>query len=257
VSEIEFSTLYVVIVRWLRPYILRRTAAKSDFSDTLVSCRRFPSPFRSFRVGAILSGSRRGLRAPKRTFKGNRMSYEDGTKIIPSRTPESAAMLASVKRAMAITPALNRLTFDDADEIRAVFSDLIGHKVDDSFSLIPPFYTTGGENIRVGRNVFINQNCTMYDLGGIDIADDVMIGPNVSIITSGHPIEPSHRRGSVIAKPIVIERNVWIAAGATIIGGTTVGENSVVAAGSVVTKDVPPNTLVGGNPARVIRSIGG
>jgi acetyltransferase-like isoleucine patch superfamily enzyme len=185
------------------------------------------------------------------------MSYEDGTKIIPSRTPESAAMLASVKRAMAITPALNRLTFDDADEIRAVFSDLIGHKVDDSFSLIPPFYTTGGENIRVGRNVFINQNCTMYDLGGIDIADDVMIGPNVSIITSGHPIEPSHRRGSVIAKPIVIERNVWIAAGATIIGGTTVGENSVVAAGSVVTKDVPPNTLVGGNPARVIRSIGG
>ena len=165
-------------------------------------------------------------------------------------------MVASVKRAMAITPTLNRLTFDDADEIRAVFSDLIGSKVDDRFSLIPPFYTTGGENIRVGRNVFINQNCTMYDLGGIDIADDVMIGPNVSIITSGHPVEPSRRRAFVTAKPIVIERNVWIAAGATIIGGVTVGENSVVAAGSVVTQDVPPNTLVGGNPARVIRSIG-
>ena len=89
-----------------------------------------------------------------------------------------------------------------------------------------------------------------------DIADDVMIGPNVSIITSGHPVEPSRRRAFVIAKPIVIQRNVWIAAGATIIGGVTVGENSVVAAGSVVTKDVPPNTLVGGNPARVIRSIG-
>jgi acetyltransferase-like isoleucine patch superfamily enzyme len=181
-----------------------------------------------------------------------KMSNEDGTKIIPSKTPESAVMLASVKRAMAITPTLNRLTFDDADEIRAVFSDLIGHKVDESFSLIPPFYTTGGENIRVGRNVFINQNCTMYD-----IADDVMIGPNVSIITSGHPIEPSQRRAFVIAKPIVIERSVWIAAGATIIGGVTVGENSVVAAGSVVTRDVPPSTLVGGNPARVIRSIGG
>jgi acetyltransferase-like isoleucine patch superfamily enzyme len=78
----------------------------------------------------------------------------------------------------------------------------------------------------------------------------------VSIITSGHPVEPSRRRASVIAKPIVIERNVWIAAGATIIGGVTVGENSVVAAGSVATKNVPPNTLVGGNPARVIRSIG-
>ncbi len=184
------------------------------------------------------------------------MSAEDGTKIIPRRTPESAAMVASLKRAMAITPALNRLRFDDADEIRAVFSDLIGQKVDESFSLIPPFYTTGGENIRVGRNVFINQNCTMYDLGGIDIADDVMMGPNVSILTSGHPMEPSQRRAFVIAKPIVIERNVWIAAGVTIIGGVTVGANSVIAAGSVVTRDVPPNILVAGNPARVIKSIG-
>ena len=164
-------------------------------------------------------------------------------------------MVASVKRAVAITSALNRLTFDDADEIRAVFSDLIGTKVDDSFSLIPPFYTTGGEHIRIGRNVFINQNCTLYDLGGIDIADDVMIGPNVSLITSGHPLQPSRRRDVVTAKPIVIERNVWIAAGVTIIGGVTVGENSVVAAGSVVTRDIPSNCLAAGNPARVMRSI--
>ena len=127
--------------------------------------------------------------------------------------------------------------------------------MDDSFLLIPPFYTTGGADIRIGRNVFVNQNCTFYDLGGLDIADDVMIGPNVSLIMSGHPIEPSQRRACVIANPIVTKRNVWIAAGATIIGGVTVGENSVVAAGSVVTKDVPANTLIGGNPARVIRSI--
>jgi len=184
------------------------------------------------------------------------MSKEDSTKTIYGRTPESAAMLANVKRAMAITASLNRLTFDDADEIRALFSELIGKKVDESFLLIPPFFTAGGDEIRVGRNVFINQNCTFYDLGGLDIADDVMIGPNVSIITTGHPLEPSQRRAATIGNPIVIERNVWIAAGATIIGGVTVGENSVVAAGSVVTKDVPPNALVGGNPARVIRSIG-
>ncbi len=183
------------------------------------------------------------------------MSNDAGIKIIHSRTPESAAMVASVKRAMAITARLNRLTFNDADEIRALFSELMGTKVDDSFLLIPPFYTAGGDEIRVGRNVFVNQNCTFYDLGGLDIADDVLIGPNVSIITAGHPVEPSRRRATTIGKPIRIERNVWIAAGATVIGGVTVGENAVVAAGSVVTKDVPPNTLVGGNPARVIRSI--
>ncbi|MFC5435164.1 sugar O-acetyltransferase [Rhodanobacter umsongensis] len=183
------------------------------------------------------------------------MSNRDGTRIIHGGTPESAAMLANVKRAMAITARLNRLTFDEADEIRALFSELIGKKVDESFLLIPPFFTAGGDEIRVGRHVFVNQNCTFYDLGGLDIADDVMIGPNVSIITTGHPLAPSQRRTVTIGKPIVIERNVWIAAGATIVGGVTVGENSVLAAGSVVTRDVPPNTLVGGNPARVIRLI--
>ena len=179
----------------------------------------------------------------------------DARRIIARGTPESAAMLANIKRAMAITAALNRLTFNDADQVRALFGDLIGKKVDDSFLLIPPFYTANGLDITLGGNVFVNQNCTFYDLGGLDIADDVMIGPNVSIITTGHPLEPSRRRAAVTARPIAIEKNVWIAAGATIIGGVTVGENSVVAAGSVVTKDVPGNPLVGGNPARVIRPI--
>src|ERR1700761_4376798 len=128
------------------------------------------------------------------------MRNREAARIIPRRTPESAAMAASVKRAMAITAVLNRLTYDDAATVRAVFSDLIGKPLDEAFSLIPPFYTTGGENIRIGRNVFINQNCTMYDLGGIDIADEVMIGPNVSIITSGHPLQPSQRCAAVTAK---------------------------------------------------------
>jgi acetyltransferase-like isoleucine patch superfamily enzyme len=184
-----------------------------------------------------------------------RTRTETRTITIPGGTPESAAMVANVKRAMAITASLNRLTFNDADQVRALFSDLIGKKVDESFILIPPFYTACGVDISVGRNVFVNQNCTFYDLGGLEIGDDVMIGPNVNIITTGHPVEPSRRRAGIIAKPIVIGRNVWIGAGATIIGGVTVGENSVVGAGSVVTKDVPPNTLVGGNPAKVIRSI--
>jgi acetyltransferase-like isoleucine patch superfamily enzyme len=183
------------------------------------------------------------------------MDNDDRTLVIPRRTPASAAMTANVKRAMALTAELNRLTFNDADAVRALLSELIGQPVDDSVLLIPPFYTTGGPDIRLGRNVFINQNCTFYDLGGLSIADDVMIGPNVSLITSGHPLAPSQRRDFVTARPIAIERNVWIAAGATVIGGVTVGENSVVAAGSVVTRDVPPNTLVAGNPARVVRSL--
>ena len=177
------------------------------------------------------------------------------TRIIHRRTPESADMVANVKRATAITAQLNRLTFEDVDEIRTLFSRLIGKKIDESFLLIPPFYTSSGTEIRVGQNVFINQNCTFYDLGGLDIGDDVMIGPNVSIITTSHPLDPSQRRAVTIGKPILIEKNAWIATGATIIGGVTIGENSVVAAGAVVTKDVPPNTLVGGNPAQIIRTI--
>jgi acetyltransferase-like isoleucine patch superfamily enzyme len=184
------------------------------------------------------------------------MSNDQGARVIHTQTREMDAFFENTKRAMAITPRINRLTFDDADEIRDLFSELTGRKVDDTFRLIPPFYTAYGLEIHVGHRVFINQNCTLYDLAEISIGDDVMIGPNVSIITAGHPVAPSDRRTCVVAKPITIERNVWVAAGATIIGGVTVGENSVVAAGSVVTKDVPPNTLVAGNPATVVRAIG-
>lgn len=185
------------------------------------------------------------------------MSKPNGEVRIPRGTAESRAMVADTQRAMSITPVLNRLTMNDLDEVRRLFGELTGRTMDDAFRLIPPFYTTCGKHISVGRNVFINQNCTFYDLAEISIGDDVLIGPNVSIITEGHPVAPSERRSYVVAKPIAIERGAWIAAGATIIGGVRVGENAVVAAGSVVTRDVPANTLVGGNPARVIRSIAG
>ncbi len=185
------------------------------------------------------------------------MAGDRGVRIIPVRTPESKQFVADVERAMAITPVLNRLTYADTGEVRSLFEDLAGHQVGEHFRLIPPFYTDCGKNIRVGARVFINQNCTFYALAEIVIGDDVMIGPNVSLITSEHPVAPSQRRAYLLGKPITIENGVWIAAGATIIGGVTVGENSVVAAGSVVTRDVPANTLVGGNPAKVIRSIEG
>jgi acetyltransferase-like isoleucine patch superfamily enzyme len=181
------------------------------------------------------------------------MSCETEVKIVPVRTPEASQFVADVERAMAITPALNRLTYAEADQIRSLFEDLAGHGVGDQFRLIPPFYTDCGKNIRIGARVFINQNCTFYSLAEIVIGDDVMIGPHVSLITSEHPVRPSQRRAHLLGRPIRIEDGVWVAAGATI--GVTIGENSVVAAGSVVTRDVPANTLVGGNPARVIRCI--
>ena len=172
---------------------------------------------------------------------------------IPS--PEWDAASGAIRRAMRLTAELNKLSFDDADKVREIFSELTGRKVDETFILIPPFYSAYGLDIRVGHQVFINQCCTLYDMGGVDIADHVMIGPNVSIITTGHPLSPSQRRAYIEAKPIVIEKNVWIATGATIIGGVRVGENSVVGAGAVVTKDVPPNSFVAGVPAKIIRSL--
>lgn len=178
------------------------------------------------------------------------------TKRVQTNSPESNAMVNAVRRAMRLTAKLNKLSFNDSAKVRVIFSELTGQDVDETFKLIPPFYTTGGLEIRVGQKVFINQCCTIYDMGGVDIADLVMIGPNVNIITSGHPLEPTERHRYVEAKPIVIERNVWIATAATILGGVTVGENSVVGAGAVVTKDVPANSFVAGVPAKVIRSLG-
>ncbi len=174
---------------------------------------------------------------------------------LSTSSPEWRAEADDVMRGMRLAAALNRLSPDDAVRIREIFSELTGQTVDETFSLIPPFYTAGGRRIRVGHKVFINQCCTIYDMGGVDIGDLVMIGPNVSIITVGHAMEPSQRRKFIEAKPIVIQRNVWIATGATILGGVTVGESSVVGAGAVVTRDVPPGTFVAGVPARVIRRL--
>jgi acetyltransferase-like isoleucine patch superfamily enzyme len=174
---------------------------------------------------------------------------------VPTHGPEWEVVANATRRAMRLTAKLNKLSFDDAVKVRALFSELTGQKIDKTFSLIPPFYTASGREIRVGRKVFINQCCTIYDLGGVEIADLVMIGPNVNIITTSHPVDPSQRRAYIEAKPIKIEKNVWIAAAATILGGVTIGENSVVAAGAVVTKDVPANRLVAGVPARIIRSL--
>ena len=133
-------------------------------------------------------------------------------------------------------------------------SEIIGQQLDESTTVFTPFHTNFGRHIRIGKNVFINHACTFLDLGGITIEDDVLIGPKVSIITENHPTNPDQRK-MLDLKSVHIKRNVWIGANATILPGVTIGENSIVAAGAVVTKDVPDNVVVAGVPAKIVKTI--
>lgn len=157
-----------------------------------------------------------------------------------------------VFRAQRLSPALNAST--TIDEMRERLSEIIESKIDKTTTVFVPFYTNFGKHIALGKNVFINHACTFLDLGGITIEDDVQIGPKVNLITENHPVDPSKRK-YLDLKSILIKRNAWIGAGATILPGVTVGENSIVAAGAVVSKDVPANSIVGGVPAKFIKAI--
>ncbi|MDB5253239.1 MAG: Maltose O-acetyltransferase [Flaviaesturariibacter sp.] len=142
----------------------------------------------------------------------------------------------------------------DPAEMRALLSQITGSVIDETVVVFSPLSINYGKHTRIGRNVFINFDCIFLDLGGITIEDDVLIGPRVSLLSEGHPVDPNDRH-SLVPGPIHIRRNAWIGAGATILPGVTIGENSVVAAGAVVSKDVPANTVVGGIPAKTIKSI--
>lgn len=139
-------------------------------------------------------------------------------------------------------------------EIQVILSKIIASRVDESISVRLPFYTDFGRHIHLGKNIFINSGVMFTDLGGIYIEDDVLIGPKATILTVNHPTDPKIRRG-LILKPVVIKKNAWIGANATILPGVTIGENSIVAANATVTKDVPPNVIVGGTPANIIKKI--
>ncbi|WP_270972405.1 sugar O-acetyltransferase [Campylobacter upsaliensis] len=142
----------------------------------------------------------------------------------------------------------------DKDSLRAVFSEIVGYEVDSSVWIFPPFYTDFGRNIKVGKNFFMNSSCTFMDRGGITIGDDVFIAPKVCLTTINHDFNPYNRKAT-FTKPIVIKDRVWIGINATICPGVTIGENSIIATGSVVTKDVPPNVIVGENPAKILKRL--
>ncbi|GAB3364433.1 sugar O-acetyltransferase [Arachidicoccus ginsenosidivorans] len=142
----------------------------------------------------------------------------------------------------------------DQTEIRDLLSQITGTEIDESVAVFTPLYINYGKHTRIGKNVFINFDCTFLDLGGITIEDNVLIAPKVSLLSEGHPTEPENRH-ALIPKPIHIKKNAWIGAGATILQGVTIGENAVVASGAVVSKNVPDNTVVGGIPAKIIKTI--
>lgn len=164
-------------------------------------------------------------------------------------TPESRAFAERVKLVMNLTSRLNLLPFDDLGARRKLLSEIFGGSAPDSLSVLPPFYCDYGLGASFGDRVFINQGCFFLDFGGITIGDRVLVGPEVTLSTTGHPVEVDERLDFITHAPILIEDDVWIGAAATVTPGVTIGHGSVVGAGAVVAKDVPPLSVMTGTSA--------
>src|SRR4051812_7040795 len=177
---------------------------------------------------------------------------ERSGEIISLDDPEYGRIADLITEAQKLISEMNT-GYRSPQEVRDLFARLTGVPVDSSFWMLPPFYTDFGRNIRVGKNVFINHCCEFMDRGGITLHDNVLIGPKVNLITINHPVAPSKRRSTFCA-PIVVKHNAWIGASASVMPGVTIGENAIVAANAVVTKDVAANTIVGGIPATIIKA---
>lgn len=175
----------------------------------------------------------------------------EGETILPD-DPQAHKMRAASYETKVLLKQMNYTC--DPDEMRHLLSKITGSRIDDSVAIFTPLYINYGKHTRIGKNVFINFDCTFLDLGGITIDDNVMIAPKVSLLSEGHPVAPS-KRGALVPGPIHIKTGAWIGANATILPGVTIGKNSIVAAGAVVSKDVPDDTIVGGIPAKAIRKI--
>ena len=176
-----------------------------------------------------------------------------GTKYIPAGSELHRAFHAFSQEALKITAKLNG-QYHTPDEVRQMMAELTASEIDESFGMFPPFYTDCGKNIKIGKRVFINAGCQFQDQGGIEIGDDVLIGPQTIIATLNHDQNPE-KRGGMIPKPVKIGNKVWLGARVTICPGVTIGEGAIVGAGAVVTKDVPLRTVVAGVPARVIKEL--
>ncbi|WP_051133714.1 sugar O-acetyltransferase [Nocardia paucivorans] len=158
-------------------------------------------------------------------------------------------------RAMDLMEAFNATPMRDAARRRSLLAELLG-AIGDATEIRPPLRVDYGRHIRIGARTFVNFGLVALDVASITIGDDVQIGTNVQLLTPTHPLDPAQRRAKwEAAAPIVIADNVWLGSGAIILPGVTIGENTVVGAGSVVTRDLPPNVVAVGNPARVVRTL--
>lgn len=162
---------------------------------------------------------------------------------------------AEMKRARRLTQALNTIDRDDFEGINAIVRELFG-RADETTFLNPPFYCDYGSHIEVGKNCFINYNCTILDNARVCLGENCLLAPNVSIYTAGHALHPATRAlGYEYGLPVTIGDNVWIGGNTVICPGVTIGDNAVIGAGSVVTRDIPAWSLAVGNPCRVLRRI--
>lgn len=171
---------------------------------------------------------------------------------IPSGDPQAHRLREESYATIELLAKMNNST--DPEAIRNLLGQITGMEIDGNTTVFPPLYINYGKDTIIGKNVFINFDCTFLGLGGITIEDNVLIAPKVSLLSEGHPLS-AENRGSLMVGRIHIKKNAWIGANATILPGVTVGENAIIAAGAVVSKDVPDNTVVGGIPAKVIKTI--
>lgn len=176
----------------------------------------------------------------------------NGEDIVPG-TADADVMHEGAQEALMRTAELNGAYHTPA-EVAEIFGRITGAPTPRGFSMFPPFYTDFGRNIRVGEDVFFNSGCRLQDQGGIRIGDRVLVGHNVVMATLDHDLDPA-RRTVLHPAPIVIGDDVWIGASSTITKGVTIGDGAVIAAGAVVTRDVPPRTVVAGVPAKVVKSL--
>ncbi|MEW1980495.1 DapH/DapD/GlmU-related protein [Citricoccus sp. NPDC079358] len=174
---------------------------------------------------------------------------------ITGDSPLHEVMHRTSQEALRITGELNG-GYHESARVRELLSELFGRPVPETVMLFPPFRTDFGKNTVLGERVFLNSGCAFQDQGGITIGDGCQIGHNTVIATLNHALDPMHRLDMEPA-PVVLGTNVWVGSNATILPGVTIGDNAVVAAAAVVTKDVPADSVVLGSPARVVRSVTG